>query len=133
MENVARVFGDHSERPTVRRVTSEPGNDASPWGVVQPGAMPPMMLQLWLADGRMLSFPYTSICELHCRDAGRIELYVQSMARQVITIEGRRLRDLAKRLSQAAVVWVQQRDPRQPAAPESLPEIVSITIERLAE
>ena len=133
-DNAARAFGQHSGG---RRLHSVPGgplaDGATPWATLQEGAMPPLMFQLRFHDGRMSSFAYSDLREIHCPDAGRIELLLVGIAKLVITIEGRLLRDLAKWFSGAMVRWVQEGDPRDVDRPESAPEIVKITVEELPD
>lgn len=136
MRNVARAFDQQSTTTPLHPLPHGPAqqdNAQLPWGIVASGGMPPLMFQLRFHDGRMMSFAYSDLREIHCRDAGRVELYLQAMAKIVIIIEGRHLRDLAKWLGNAGVLWVQEGDPRDTQTPETAPEVVSIRIEQLPE
>lgn len=136
MSNVADIFDEQNGASFVRRLQPAArgqGSRQAPWGVTDEGELPPMMFQLWLADGAMVSFPYSAIGELRCRDAGRIEVYLHAIAKTVVTVEGRHLRELAQRLSAASVIWLRESDPRELGVPEHAPEIVKVTIEELPD
>lgn len=132
MDNVARIFDQQNRGSTPSEPAAHGGGDA-PWGLAKHEALPPMMLQLWLASGAMRAFAYSDIREVYCPDAGRIELSIQAMGRWVVALEGRRLGELAKRLTTGGVVWVRESDPRAVPRQESEPEIVRITIEELPD
>jgi hypothetical protein len=136
VKQVSNIFDEHTNSNVIRRLPQAArgqSDDRAPWGLTKEGDLPPMMFQLWFADGRMASFPYSGIGELHCRDAGRIEVFVHAIAKTVVIIEGRHLRELAKRLSTAAVLWLRESDARELGPPESSPEITAITLEELPD
>ncbi|ELP32910.1 hypothetical protein RBSWK_03157 [Rhodopirellula baltica SWK14] len=91
--------------------------------------MPPMMFQLRLNDGRWLSYSYSDVREIECRDAGQIKLTVFAASRTLITIEGRNLRELATLFGMASVRWLEEADPRVRRRPESNAEITRIHVE----
>ncbi len=129
MNNVARVFDHHSEFYR----EPPPEDHATPWAINEQGALPPPMFQLRFQDRRMVSFAYSDLREVHCQHAGKIELYLYSLNKLVITIEGRHLRELAQWFSAAGVRWVQETDPRSDAQQEASPQVLSIVVEQLPD
>lgn len=136
MAHVARVFDQHTKAGVLERLSGDvqdQDNHQLPWGMATDGGMPPMLFQLRFSDGRMVSYAYSDIREIHCRDAGRIEISLYAMSKLVIIIEGRHLSDLAKWLCCAGIRWAQEADPRDVDLPETSPEIAKIAIEEIPE
>lgn len=102
--------------------------DGVAWKEIQAGAMLPMMFQLHLWTGEVVSFPYADVRELRMRDAGRIELAVLGIENYRITITGRLLSGLAHLLSQGRIHSVHVADPRDVLRPEDMPTVDSIDI-----
>ncbi|WP_040352844.1 hypothetical protein [Blastopirellula marina] len=134
MADAARAFDEQRGGNILRglpgrRESAEQNN--VPWRSVREGEMPPMMFQLRLRDGGTISYPYSDVREIRCRDAGCVQVSVLGMAKMIITLEGRRLRELADLLGRAELLWIEEADPRDVGRPESAPEIVSISIEEI--
>lgn len=130
MFRAARAFQDTQTSPPLRSVpTMATPSDISPFASALPHEMPPMMFQLRLTDGRWLSYSYSDLREIECRDAGQIKLVVFAASRTLVTIEGRHLRELATLFGMASVRWLQESDPRSPRRPEAETEITRITVE----
>ena len=89
------------------------------------------MLQFRLRSGETISYAYHDIREIRVRDAGHIQLGLVSMAKLLITIEGRHLRQLGELIGTGLVRWVQETDERDVDIPEDQPSIASIVIERM--
>ncbi len=141
MAKVARIFDEQTNNdpihslPQDRQLPHEvklQNSEKAPWATTANGTMPPMMFQINFHDGRMICFAYSDLREIHCRDAGHIELFVQAMGKLAILIEGRHLTDLAKWLCNGMIRSIQESDPRD-TKPESAPEIVNITVEELPD
>lgn len=135
MAEVARVFGENTGPNILHHLDAMPksGGDVQlPWKHVREGEMPPMMFQLRMRDGRMISYCYNDLREVHCPDAGRVQVYLQSISKWLITFHGRRLRELAELISCGMIRSISEADPRSLDRPESLPDIVEITIEPLS-
>lgn len=136
MSNVTDIFDEQTNADVIRRLPQgipHQDNHRVPWELIRDDALPPMMFQLRFADGRITSFPYSGVCELHCRDAGRLEVFVQGVAKTAIILEGRHLRELAKQFGLAAVLWLRESDGRDLNQPESTPEITRITLEEMPD
>lgn len=136
MNNVARVFDRQTHSDVLERLSQDvydQDDQYLPWGTATDGAMPPLMFQLRFNDGRMVGYAYNDIREIHCRDAGRVEISLFAMAKLVVIIEGRHLTDLAKWLCCAGVRWIEEGDPREVDIPEAQPEITRITVEQLPD
>lgn len=136
MTNVARAFDEQTNVNVLHNFpvnTQQEQSDRLPWETLATGAMPPMMFQVRFSDGKMISFAYGDLHEVHCRDAGHIELFLYSLRKLVITIEGRHLRELAHWFSSAGVQWIQETDPRDRERSETEAEIVKITVEEIPE
>jgi hypothetical protein len=95
--------------------------------------MPPMMFQLRLSSGEIISYPYSDLRQVRYRDAGYVQLHVLGIDRTVVTIEGRLLRELSEYLSRGLIRWIQETDERDVDIPESCPSIVRITVETCNE
>ena len=135
MEHVANIFDQQTtvnHRPLPHEVDLRNSEEA-PWKTIASGSMPPMMFQINFHDGRLVCFAYSDLREIHCRDAGYIELFLQSMCKVAILIEGRHLTDLAKWLSNGMIRSIMESDPRDTTRSESSPEILSITLEELPD
>ncbi|WP_425400411.1 hypothetical protein [Aeoliella sp.] len=136
MSNVARAFDQHTHRGVIRSMPGPASNDRNndaAWEVLPMGAMPPMMFQLRLHNGSSRSFAFSDLREVSCPHAGVVQLHLFAMAKLVITIEGRHLRELAGGLSCAGIRWIQESDPRSAGRPETEPEVTRITIEQVAD
>ena len=135
MAKVARAFGENSSRNILHHSPTLVRNDEEdcPWQKIRDGEMPPMMFQIRFSDGRTSSYAYGDIREVHCRDAGFVQLLLFSMRKIAITLEGRHLRELADLFSSAAIRSIDEADPRGLERPEDLPEIVRISVEPIEE
>lgn len=135
MTRPAKAFAEQNFRSgmgaNLRSISGQSANndDASPYCRVGSGELPPMMLQIRLADGQSISFAYSDIREIRCRDAGHVQLGIFAMTRVTVTIEGRHLRELSNLLGMAMVRWMEEADERDNERPETEPEIVSIRVE----
>ncbi|GAA4464192.1 hypothetical protein GCM10023156_50460 [Novipirellula rosea] len=76
-----------------------------------------------------MSYSYSDVREIECRDAGQIKLVVFAASQILITIEGRNLRELATLFGMASVRWLQEADPRSVRRPETESDITRIVIE----
>jgi hypothetical protein len=100
-----------------------------PWAQLHEGELPPMMFQLRFTDGQSLSYAYSDIRTIRCRDAGHLELLVYAPKPLKILIEGRHLRELAQLLGCCMVRWIEESNSRRQHIRESDPEVTSITAE----
>lgn len=137
MSRVSPVF-DSSRREDIFRTVpqpqeQEPLESPTPWQRIQGNQMPPMMLQLRLANGEAMAYSYSDIRQIRVRDAGFIQLFVAGFTRVVITLEGRLLQDLAQGIGSGMIQWVQEADDRDVDCPESDPAIVGISIDPYSE
>ena len=137
MAEAARAFDESNNRNILHRppqLVREAGEGYNlPWAKIREGEMPPMMFQLRFNDGRLTSYAYSDIREVHSRDAGHVQLMLFAMKRLVITFEGRNLRDLANLFCNAAVRSVDEANPRDSSRPEGAPEVIRITVEPIEE
>ncbi|QDU98590.1 hypothetical protein [Lignipirellula cremea] len=133
MKNVQRAFDESGGNIQGFPQAAAPRESDLCWARLREGELPPMMFQMRLSDGRLVSYPYSDLREIRCRDAGRVQLFLLGLERLVVTIEGRRLRELANLLSRAMILWIEEADPRDLSKPESVPEIVKISIEKFVE
>jgi len=137
MAEAARAFDENNSRnilhrkPTLVRESGEKYD--CPWARIREGEMPPMMFQIRFNDGRIASYAYSDIREVHCRDSGHVQLMVFAMQKLSITFEGRHLRDLADLFCNAAVRSVDESDPRDVDRPEKAPEIVRVSVDPIEE
>lgn len=135
MRRAAKAFAEQTHQTSggvnVRSISGQATDDgdASPYCRVRNGELPPMMFQIRLADGQSISFAYSDIREIRCRDAGHVQLGIFAMSRVLVTIEGRHLRELSNLLGMAMVRWMEEADKRDMDRPEASPEIVSIRVE----
>ena len=130
MRTAAQAFEDHRGGPNIRAVPPAPKPDSSaPYSSLQVGDIPPMMFQLRLKDGRWLSFCYSDIRQMECRDSGCLELIVGAARNTTIRLEGRHLRELASLLGMALIRWIQEADSRCSKRSEEEAEIINITVE----
>ena len=133
MTNVSNAFDANNRRPTLKSLSmvSKLPDGALPWQRVKDGELPPMMFQLRFQNGDMKSYAYSDLREIHCSGAGTIQLFVYAMKKQVITLEGRNLRELAGLLGRAKVWAIYETDPREVDRPENEPTIECILIENV--
>jgi len=130
-KDVGRAFDEQSN---VFQGFPQPAQDDKvPWGRMRDGEMPPMMLQLRLNDGTSVSYAYSDLREIRCRDAGYVQLFILGLDRLIITLEGRRLKELANLLSRAMILWIQEADPRDLSQPEDLPWVDNIVVESVSD
>lgn len=130
MKNAARAFEHHSGGPRLRPVPTVPKPESDlPYSSLQPGDMPPMMVQLRFRDGRWLSFCYSDMRQIDCRDSGQLELTIFAARTLTVRIEGRHLRELATLLGMGLIRWVQEVDPRDLERDESKAEVTNIILE----
>jgi len=136
MAQVSRVF-EQSRREAIFQTVPKPESsdeqDAVPWHRINGHEMPPMMLQLRLANGEMLSYSYSDIRQIRVRDAGYVQLFVTGFTQTVITLEGRLLTGLADDIGSGMIRWIQEAEERDIDMPETSPSIVSILIEPFSE
>lgn len=137
MAEAARAFDENNSRnilhrsPQLVRESSE-GYDL-PWAKIRDSEMPPMMFQIRFNNGRIASYAYSDIREVHCRDAGHVQLMLFAMQKIVITFEGRNLRDLANLFCNAALRSIDEADPRDMNRPEGAPEVIRVSVDPIEE
>lgn len=134
MSSVAKAFAQHRREQIVRPQPQAVATESTPllpWKAVRHGEPPPVMFQVRFQVGSFRSFAYGDLREVYFRDAGHVELGVHGMSPQIITLEGRNLRELAEYLSSGLVYWIEESDPRSIDVPESSPWIDRIRIEPL--
>ncbi len=133
--SMARAFDDQ-RREQLFRPRAQPANqskaDGAPWQTVRNGEMPPLMFQLRFRDGRINGYAYSDLREIRYRDAGYLQLGLCGMSRQLVTIEGRHLRELVELLGNGLVYWLQEADERDVDTPENRPAITALTVEDAA-
>lgn len=134
MTRVAKVF-DRYTSPTgnIGPCVGETEQHKPPWTIIRGDEMPPMMFQIRFHDGRISSYTYGDLHEVHSPNAGTVELYLYSLRKLRITIEGRHLRELANLMGNAVVRVIEEADPRDVDVPESSPEITRISVLTLDE
>ncbi|APZ95863.1 hypothetical protein [Fuerstiella marisgermanici] len=108
-------------------------DDSAAWQILDTGASMPMMFQLHLRSGEVVSFPYSDLREVRLRDAGFIQLALLGVAHYRISISGRLLTELATLLGLGRVRSLHVADPRDVSRPEEIPTIEEITIEVIAD
>ncbi len=133
MADVAKIFDEHNGRNILHRLPKSLGRTAveldCPWQAIRDGELPPMMFQLRFRDGRMESYAYSDIREVHCRDAGLVQVFLHSMTRKAITFKGRHLRELANLFCIASIRSIHEADERDIDRPENAPEVTRISVE----
>ena len=131
MTSVRGVFDASNGRPTLKSISIVPGahNDDLPWQRIKNGELPPMMFQLRFQNGDLKSYAYSDLREIHCNGSGKIELFVYSIEKQVITLEGRNLGELASLLGRAKICAIAETDPRDVDRPENAPTIDRVLVE----
>jgi len=137
MGEAARDFDESNGRNILHRLPQSIGDvtvqSHLPWQAIRDGEIPPMMFQLRFRDGHIESYAYSDIREVHCRDAGHIQLYVYSICKKTITFEGRHLKELANLFCIASLRSVFEADVRDVERPESSPEVTRILVEQIVE
>ena len=135
MAEVARAFDENTGRNILHRLPQSIDRVAKeqdcPWQAIRDGELPPIMFQLRFRDGHMESYAYSDIREVHCRDAGHVQVFLHSMSRKSITFEGRHLKDLANLFCIASLRSIHESDERELNRPESSPEVTQILIEEI--
>jgi hypothetical protein len=131
MSNVARAFDEHGSGNVIRSISLGPEEVELPWGRLRDDELPPLLFQLRLRDGTTICYPYSDVREVRCLNAGNIQIVVVGLEPLLITVAGRHLYDLADLFSRAAVTWVREADSRDLGKPESMPEIVGISVQTL--
>ena len=133
MAEAARAFDENNSRNILHqspRLVRDAGDGFDlPWVKIREGEMPPMMFQIQFNDGRLSSYAFSDIREVHCADAGKVQLMLFAMQKIVITFEGRNLRDLANLFCNAALRSIRESDPRELERPERAPEVIRVSIE----
>ncbi|MEM9409514.1 MAG: hypothetical protein AAGA30_00205 [Planctomycetota bacterium] len=135
MTDVAKIFDENNGRNILHRLPKAIDRVSveldCPWQVIRDGEMPPMMFQLRFRDGHMESYAYSDIREVHCRDAGHVEIYLYSICKKSITFEGRHLKELANLFCIASLRSIHEADSRDLGRPESSPEITNILVQQI--
>lgn len=132
MSTASKAFAESRREQLFRTVPSQPkdaDNDSKSWHHVRSGEMPPVMFQLRLRTGEVISYPYSDLREIRLRDAGYIQLGVLGMSKILVTIEGRHLRELSEGLGCGLIRWMAESDERDADRPESVPAITGISVE----
>ncbi len=133
MNQVGRAFEQHNRHtpfdPTPARAAEQ--DVVRAWSKVRNGEIPPMMFQLRFGDGRMISFAYSDIREIHCANAGLVEVFLHSIQKTRVTIEGRHLQELANLLGNAMLRFIRESDQRAPPTLEQVSEVTKILVEPL--
>ena len=133
MAKAARTFEELSGGSLLQSVSAgKSSSEPLPWGLIAAGALPPMMFELRAQDGSLTSYPYNDLRMVRCPHAGCVELYLLSLGKLVITIEGRHLCELASAIGAGLVRWMQEGDPRDLKS-EDAPEITQISVHSLAD
>ena len=109
----------------------EPIEQDSPWVRVNPTSPPPMMLDLCLDCGRILSQPYSSIDFVDMRDAGFLQIAFMGLSPLLVTIQGRNLRELRGLLVVGRIRSISLSDPRDCEGDDDDAVIEKISIEQL--
>ncbi|HBE67195.1 MAG TPA: hypothetical protein DDW52_03505 [Planctomycetaceae bacterium] len=134
MGEAARAFEDHRQPSFLESLPKpkavEPVDDRSPWVRIHPTSPPPMMLDLQLKSGRILSQPYSSIDFVDMRDAGYLQIGFMGLMPTLITIEGRNLRELRGLLVAGRIRSIVQSDDRDCDRGDDEPVIDKISIEK---
>jgi len=78
-------------------------------------------------------YNYSDIREIHCRDAGLVEVYLHSMTKKAITFEGRHLKELANLFCIASLRSIHEADERDADRPENLLEITQIVVQEIEQ
>ncbi|MEM9411299.1 MAG: hypothetical protein AAGA30_09315 [Planctomycetota bacterium] len=137
MAKAAQAFDETTNRNILHRqpqLVREVGHRHDlPWVKIREGEMPPMMFQIRFCNGRLSSYAFSDIREVHCRDAGQVQVMLFAMRKIVITFEGRNLTELATAFCNATIRSVDESDPRSDTRPEKAPEIFNISIDPIAE
>ena len=135
MAEVSRAFDENTGRNILHRLPQSIDRVSKeshcPWQAIREGELPPMMFQLRFRDGHMESYAYSDIREVHCRDAGSVQVLLHSMGKKCITFEGRHLKELANLFCIASLRSVHEADVRDLGRPESSPEVTQIVVEPL--
>ncbi|MEZ6062101.1 MAG: hypothetical protein R3C19_17305 [Planctomycetaceae bacterium] len=132
MKSAARSFNDNRRErlfPTAVRRMESAAESPAPWRKTQNGEIPAAMFQLRFSTGEILAFTYNDVRQVRYRDAGFVQVLLHGMSKQVITFEGRNLRELAELLTLGLIRWVRESDDRDVDHPESGPGVVAISID----
>lgn len=103
----------------------------APWKRASPTEPPPLMFQVQLRDGRVVSYAYADLRETRLRDAGHLQLCILGMEKYHVTVEGRNLTELANLIVSGKLKRLEELGPRTFDRPESAPSIDTVTIETL--
>ncbi|GAB5404401.1 MAG: hypothetical protein Aurels2KO_26320 [Aureliella sp.] len=134
MGEAARAFEDNRQPSFLESLPKpkaiEQTDDHLPWVRVHPTSPPPMMLDLCLSSGRVLSHPYSSIDFVDMRDAGYLQIGFMGLMPILITIEGRNLRELRGLLVAGRIRCILQTDDRDCDRDDDEPAIEKISVEK---
>jgi hypothetical protein len=134
MGEAARAFEDNRQPSFLESLPKpkavEPADDHFPWVRVHPTSPPPMMLDLCLSSGRVLSHPYSSIDFVDMRDAGYLQIGFMGLMPILVTIEGRNLRELRGLLVAGRIRCISQTDDRDCDQGDEEPAIEKISVEK---
>ena len=135
MAKAARAFENNRRPSFLQSVSAAKSDDMTgneqPWVRIHPTAPPPMMLDLHLITGRILSQPYSSIDFVDMRDAGYLQIGFLGLMPTLVTIEGRNLRELRGLLAAGRIRSISQSDERDCDREEAAAVIDNITIEKM--
>jgi hypothetical protein len=135
MAEISRAFDENTGRNILHQLPQSIANAAnephSPWQAIRDGELPPMMFQLRFRDGHMESYAFSDIREVHCRDAGCVQILLHSICKKCITFEGRHLKELANLFCIASLRSIHEADDRDLNRPESSPEVTQIVVEAI--
>lgn len=125
---------NHIPFPSRPNVPANESNSVTspPWKKIKPGDFTPMMFQLRLNDGSIISYSYGDVRELRLVNSGELQVFLYGMEKYMISITGRRLGELAGDLGLGRIRWIAECDPRETDRPEKCPAIESIKIEVIA-
>ncbi|MEO9590067.1 hypothetical protein [Rhodopirellula bahusiensis] len=135
MASASRAFDNHRrgssvfqpvEKKTAKPRDEEPAESPPPYERVHPGHPPSMRLRIRFRDGRISSYAFSDLREIHQRDAGLVQLDFIAMRAVSIIIRGRNLNELARLLDNAMVRCIDESDDRDVDRLEEEPAIVSI-------
>ncbi|MEM8735205.1 MAG: hypothetical protein AAGG44_13325 [Planctomycetota bacterium] len=135
MAEAARAFEDNRRPPFLESIPSPPPDvapDDGPWVELHANAMPPMMLDIRLKSGRIVSHPYSSVDFIDYRDAGHVQVGIVGARPSLVTIEGRNLSKLRALLALGRIRSINECDDREYDRADADPSIDKITIEKLA-
>ncbi len=114
--------------PSMRDVSPRP---TQPWQWAAPSEDPPIMFKFEMSGGTEVSYCYSDLRETRLINPGYLQLCIYGFEKYLITIEGRKLEELASLLSKGRIKSIRELGERTFDRPESEPAIDRVSVDQL--